>query len=159
MQVSRRRMPGFWRITLGIAATFAIAIIAGLLVLRWIFNDPKACSREEKVLTTAADGSSVVYRYEACATVGTNVLGTVSLVSPKGRRQTIISYDPAYSFPSSEPPLEPSAAWISPHSLRISIGTVAGVGEQRYDIADLHITYDIRVNLHVGEVTRPNRGP
>src|SRR5271156_272851 len=113
-------MKRVWRITLGIAATFALIVVAGLIVLRWFFYDPNACVREDKVLSTAADGSSISYRYEACTTIGTTVLATVSLVSPWGWRRTIFRYDPAFGIISfrgiaTQPPLEPSATWISPH--------------------------------------------
>jgi hypothetical protein len=48
------------------------------------------------------------------------------------------------------PPLDPSATWVSPHSLKISIGTVAAVLEQRSRISDVDISYDIGANLHPG---------
>jgi hypothetical protein len=84
------------------------------------------------------------------------MVATVDLVTSAGKRKTIFEYEPAYGVIGYrgvwvEPPLEPSATWLAPHSLKIAIGTVAAVGEQRSDVADLHISYEIGKNLEFGK--------
>lgn len=70
------------------------------------------------------------------------------------RRETVFRFLPVYGLVKWRTdkvigPAEPSAAWISPHSLRVSIGTVGAVLEQRTEIGDVHVTYDIRKDLHI----------
>jgi hypothetical protein len=66
----------------------------------------------------------------------------------------MFSFASAASFPSYNGiqvtgPLEPAAAWISPRSLKLSIGTVGAILEQRSEVDGVQVTYDIGTNLHM----------
>jgi hypothetical protein len=140
-------MKRLWRITLIAAATLAVITIA-LVAALWCWFWRNACDREEILLATATDGRTVVYKFEACTTIGTAVDTRVDLVSPSGNHKTIFRFSTAYGYAVATGPLEPSATWIPPHSLKISIGTVAAILEQRFEIEDVHVTYDIGTDLH-----------
>jgi hypothetical protein len=133
------------------AVTLAIFAATLIVILRLFFQNH--CDRFETVLATASDGKSVVYKYEACTAIGTTVDATVDLVTSK-HRKTIFRFDPAYGIVSYHDiqvtaPLDPSAAWTSPNAVKISIGTVAAVSEERTKTDDVMVTYDIGRNLHM----------
>ena len=113
-----------------------------------------ACERVNSVLAESGQGRYAVYRLEVCTNIGTIINASVDVVSSSGRRQTAFRFLPVYGLVKWRAgevsgPAEPSAAWISPHSLRISIGTVGTVLEQRTEIGDVHVTYDVRKDLHI----------
>lgn len=131
-----------------IAAMGLTVIAAAIFVVLkyWIFRN--ACDRVDTVLAKDPEGRSVVYKFEACTTIGTTVDARVDLMSRSGNHNTIFRFSPAHGYVLATEPLEPSATWVSPHSLKISIGTVAAILEQRLEIEDVHVTYDIGTNLH-----------
>jgi hypothetical protein len=141
------------RVILFSAASFVLVAGAFFVVLRWdVFRN--ACDRFDTPLAEISDGRSVVYRLEACTIIGTSVSESVDLVSPSGHHKTVFSFASAASFPSYDGipvtgPVGPSATWTAPRSLKISIGTVAAILEQRSEIDDVQVTYDIGTNLHM----------
>jgi hypothetical protein len=138
-----------WTALLSIVVTTAgtFATLKFMLVA-----DP--CERVNNVLARSGQGGAAVYNLEVCTNIGTIVNASVDLGSSSGRRQTAFRFLPVYGLVRWRTgevtgPTEPSADWISPHSLRISIGTVGTVLEQRTEVGDVHVVYDIRKDLHI----------
>jgi hypothetical protein len=132
----------------------AVVMLILLAAVFWFAMFRNACDRFDTVLAKDADGRAVVYKFEACTTIGTSVDARVDLVSASGDSTTIFRFSPADGYVSyrGNPvtgSLEPSAEWLSPHSLKISIGTVAAVLDQRSEVEGVRVTYDIGTNLHV----------
>jgi hypothetical protein len=141
------------RATLFTAASVLVVAVA-LIAFLWTLLFRNACAREEYVLARDPSGRVLNYKFEACTTIGTTVYEAVELVSPSGRRKTIFRFEPAdgmirYHGIYVTGPLQPSATWTSPHSVKISIGTVADILEQRSQIGDVSVSYDIATNLHM----------
>jgi hypothetical protein len=151
--ITRDRAPGERRmrrlLTAAVISTAALAIVATALLamMRYLFFR-NACDRFDALLASGSDGRTVVYKFEACTTIGTTIDASVDLVSHTGKRKTLFSFSPANGYVEATGPLEPSATWTSPHSLKITIGTVAAIFEQQTDVEDVHITYDLGRNLH-----------
>lgn len=138
-----------------------VVIAAGTVVTLKFTPVADACERVNSVLAESGQGRSAVYSLEVCTNIGTIVNASVDVVSSSGRRQTALRFLPVYGLVKWRAgevtgPAEPSAAWISPHSLRISIGTVATVLEQRTEIGDVDVTYDIRKDLHIDKAEYGN---
>jgi hypothetical protein len=131
-----------------------VVITAGTLTTLRFAPAGDSCERLDRVLAKSDQGRSAVYSLEICTNIGTRVNASVDVVSSSGRHQTALRFLPVYGLVKWRAgevtgPAEPSAAWISPRSLRISIGTVGTVLEQRPDMGDVQVTYDIRKDLHM----------
>jgi hypothetical protein len=113
------------------------------------------CDQWDTVLARGSHGESVVYRLEACTILGTSVDESVDWVAPSGHRMRLFSFAPADSFADARgmpfPGLVPSATWLSPDVLQISLGTVAAIVYQRAEVDGIHVVYAIGRNLHLGE--------
>ena len=136
------------RITL--IAVLTLLVFAGAFfgaLKYWLFRN--ACDRLNTVLARGPEGRTVVSKLEACTAIGTSVTVYINLVSHSGKAETVFSYEPAYGMLGVPGPLQPSASWTSPHTLKISIGTVADIIKQRTDVDDLYVTYEITKNLHM----------
>jgi hypothetical protein len=132
----------------------AAATVIGLVAALTLCSCRSPCQRSESSLATSSEDKSVVYVFEACTTIGTTTQARVVLASGPGRRNTIFRFAPAdgyvrYHGVQVKGPLQPSATWTSAHSLKISIGTVAAILEQRYEVDGVQVTYDVGNNLHV----------
>jgi hypothetical protein len=139
---------------IGIGLLSGTVIATGTLTwLRFaLVTDP--CERFSRVLARSSQGSSAVYSVEICRRIGTIINASVDVVSPSGRSETAFRFLPVYGlvrWRASEVigPAEPIANWTSPGSLRVSIGTVGTVLQQRSQVGATHVTYDIRKNLHI----------
>lgn len=143
-----RRLPKSVMMVIAALLTVGIALI---LWLRFVpFRHP--CDGVETVLSRDAQGRSVVSVFQACTTVGTSVQEWVDLVEPTGRRVHLLTFVPwggetTYRGALVKGPFEPSATWLTPSDLRLSIGTVGQVIQKRDEAAGVHITYDIRTDL------------
>ena len=125
-----------------------VVITAGTLATLRSVPAGDSCERLDRVLATSGQGTSAVYSLEVCTNIGTRVNASVDVVSSSGRHQTASRFLPVYGLVKWRAgevtgTAEPSAAWVSPRSLRISIGTVETVVEQRTEIGD------VRVDLHI----------
>jgi hypothetical protein len=141
------------RITLWIVVGIAILAVGAAATLRYVLMK-EGCAEETRLLAKDSRGRSVVYEFEACTTIGTEVSASVDLISPSGEHKSIFRFSPADGYISYrgvpvKEPLLPSATWTSPHTLTISIGTVAAILEQQSGIDDVTVTYEIGENLHV----------
>ena len=131
-----------------------VVVTAGTVATLKFTPAANSCERVNSVLAQSGQGSSAVYNLEVCTNIGTIINASVDLVSSSGRRQTAFRFLPVYGLVKWRAgevtgPAEPSAAWISPHSLRISIGTIGTVLEQRTEVGEVHVTYDMRKDLHI----------
>jgi hypothetical protein len=131
-----------------------VVITAGTLTMLRSAPAGDSCERLDSELAKSGQGTSAVYSLEVCTDIGTRVTASVDVVSSSGRQQTAFRFLPVYGLLKWRAgevtgTAEPSAAWVSPRSLRISIGTVGTVLEERPDIGDVRVTYDIRKNLHM----------
>lgn len=133
----------------------AAVLLVGALVFTALhsgfFKEP-FCNVVEPVLAKASDGKSALY-IEDCSTNG-----AVDLLWPSGHRETAFRYADADGILADRGiPLtgsrQPSAVWLSPNSLKISIGNVSAIWEQRYKVGDVVVTYDIGRNLHADKNT------
>lgn len=106
------------------------------------------CDREEKVLSEDGRGRSVVSLFQACTSFGTSLQGSVELRLASGKRTTIFAFVPnggvvgckGHSFPGSA---EPTAAWIDPDTIRISLAVADSIVEKRTEVDGFHVVYDI----------------
>jgi hypothetical protein len=140
-----------------IALLSIVVIAAGTFAMLRFSPVADSCERLDNVLAKSDQGSSAVYSLEVCTNIGTRVNASVDVVSSSGRHETAFRFLPVYGLVKWRAgeitgTAEPSAAWVSPRSLRISIGTVATVLEERPDIGDIRVTYDIRKDLHMETV-------
>jgi hypothetical protein len=131
-----------------------LVVLGGLIAFLRTQLFPEHCDREEYVLAKGSSGRTLNYKFEACTALGTNVEEAVELVFPSGHRRVIFRFEPADGIVSYKGipvagPLQPSATWTSPHSVKISIGTVADILEQQNQIDDVSVTYAIASNLHM----------
>jgi hypothetical protein len=144
-------MPRLLKITTLVVCGLIVAAVALVLSLRLIvFRHP--CDRVKAVLSQDAQGRSVVSVFQACTTIGTSSEGWVDLVLPEGRRVRLFTFVPwdgelRYRGVPVEGPFKPSATWLTPSDLRLSVGTVNQIILERHEAAGVHISYDVRTDL------------
>ena len=98
-------------------------------------------------------GRIVLATLEACTTIGTVTSERVDLVYPSGHRDRIFTFVPwggeiRVGGITAKEPYNPSATWLSPTTLRISVGTVDSVVDQRSEVGDVKISYDLGAILY-----------
>jgi hypothetical protein len=125
-------------VTLGVALVLCLRVV--------LFRH--SCDRVQTVLSQDSQGGTVISVFRACTAIGTSVEAWVDLVSPTGRRVRLLTFVPwggesSYQGSPVTGPFEPSATWVTPTDLRISVGTVDQVIEERSEASGVHITYDI----------------
>ncbi len=138
---------------IGFGLLIGVVVIAtGVLT---IFAPAKhSCEHFDSVLARSSEGSAAVYTFELCTQMGTMANASVDVVSPSGRSETAFRFLPVYGLVKWRAgdvvgSAEPSATWSSPDSLRLSIGTVGTILEERSQVGGTHVSYDIRKNLHI----------
>jgi hypothetical protein len=100
------------------------------------------------VLAEGALGRSVVSLFQACTSLGTSLQGSVELRLPSGKRTPIFAFVPnggmvgcnGHSFPGSA---EPTAIWMGPNTIRISLAVADSIVEMRTDVDGIHVVYEI----------------
>jgi hypothetical protein len=141
------------KILLMLGLSAAVLVIALVVVVRFVLF-PHPCDRFETVLSKDPQGRSVSYVYQACTTIGTVTEGWVDLAPSHGRTVHLMTFAPwggevsdKFGTPVRKP-FEPVATWTSPTELRISIGTVGKVIQQRANADGVHVSYDIGMELY-----------
>src|SRR5690349_17293201 len=76
------------RIALGMVGTIAIFAGVAVLTLRYVLLN-KGYVEESRLLAKDFRGRSVVYEFEACTTIGTQVDARVDFVEPSGEHQSL----------------------------------------------------------------------
>lgn len=143
-----RRLP---KIVTPVAAGLVIIGIVLVLCLKlFLFRHP--CDRVQTVLSRDSQGRRVVSVFEACTAVGTSVHESVDLVTPTGHRVQLFTFIPwsgetSYRGGPVTGPFKPSATWVTPSDLRLSIGTVGQVIHERSEADGVRATYDVRIDL------------
>jgi hypothetical protein len=94
-----------------------------------------ACERWETTLVRDDRGRAVVSTLESCVFAGNDQW--VDLVLPSGHHERVFDFTEG----------QPSATWVTPNVLQISIGTVDGIGAQRTEVDGVRVVYDIGANL------------
>jgi len=136
-----------------LAATASVLLVCGaLLALARVTLFRHTCDSYETVLSRA-DRRSVAYVFEACTTFGASNTAWVDIVRSTGRRIQIFTFVPwggevSHRGVTAEAPFEPTATWVTPNELRISIGTVGRVLQRRTEVDGVHVTYDIGLELY-----------
>ena len=129
-------------------------IVVGVGAFLWLkfglFGD--ACDQVETVLSRDSQARTVVDVFQACTAIGTSTEEWVDLVSSTGHRVRVFAFVPwGGGHPNPGPPVngpfQPSATWLTPNDLRLSIGTVGQVLQQRSEADGVRITYDVRTDL------------
>ena len=136
--------------TLAVAGLFIIVVALVLFLKLDLFRHP--CDRVQTVLSRDNQGRDIVSVFQACTAIGTSLQEWVDLVLPNGRRVRLFTFVPwggetSYRGEPVRGPFEPSATWVSPRDLRLSIGTVNRVIQARSQAAGVRITYDVRTDL------------
>lgn len=95
----------------------------------------------------------MAYVFEACTTIGTDTEGWVDLIPATGRRMHIFAFEPwggetSYKGVTVKGPFEPTATWVGPNELRISIGTVARVLQQQTEVDGVRVSHAIGFELY-----------
>src|SRR6185437_1446341 len=129
-----------------------IAVSVALIFALRLISSRHACDRVQTVLSRDSQGRTVVSAFQACTTIGTSTQGWVDLVLPVGRRIRLFTFVPwggeiRYRGVSVKGPFKPSVTWLTPNDLRLSIGTVDQVTQERSEAAGIHITYAVRTDL------------
>jgi len=108
-----------------------------------------ACERWETPLARDDRGHSVVSTLQDCNFIASVSDEWIDLVLPSGRHERVFEFTPWEGVidPRVKEPFEPSASWDRPGVLRISIGTVDGVSEQRTEVDGVQVVYDIGADL------------
>jgi hypothetical protein len=133
-------------------ASLAILCAVVLFVARFmLFRHP--CDRFETTLSRNVQGRSVAYVFEACTTIGTVTEGRVDLIPATGPRIRIFTFVPwggeiSYKGVAVKGPFEPTATWVGPNDLRISIGTVGQVLQRQTEVDGVRVSYDIGSELY-----------
>jgi len=136
-----------------LAATASVLLVCGaLLALARVTLFRHTCDRHETVLSRE-NRRSVASVFEACTAIVAGNEAWVDIVPPTGHRIQIFSFVPwggevSYRGVTAEGPFEPTATWVTPNELRISIGTVGRVLQRRTEADGVHVTYDIGVELY-----------
>jgi hypothetical protein len=141
-----------FRIILTIVATLAIACVVLVAFIRFVLFR-NSCDRFETVLSKDPNGRSVNYVFQACTTIGTVTEGWVDLILPTGHRVHLLTFAPwggevTHDGLAVKGPFQPSAIWVGPTNLRISIGTVGKVIRRRQEADGVHVTYDVGMELY-----------
>lgn len=127
-------------------------VFAGLVVLavgiRLRVAIHGRCDDSRKELARDARGYVVESTFSACATLSTTLDGTVELISPHGHREVIARFVPwdgrgKRGGTLLTGPFDPSAAWVSPNTLRVSLGVIGALTEKRTNVDGIDITYDV----------------
>jgi hypothetical protein len=125
-------------------------VLVGTVVMLLLTRD--SCDEVERVLSAGPAGQSILSTFRACTTVGTVVEERVYLTSRDGNREEVFSFVPwDGSGPPAMEPSEPTASWISPREVRISVGTVTQVLRQRSEVDGTKVHFavlDDRSNGH-----------
>jgi hypothetical protein len=129
------------------AVTVALISVATLgVVTEVIFG--RTCDRLQTVLATDTQGRTVVSSVEICSTSDTATVESVSVRWPSGRQEVLLRFVPNVGMTSSSgralsEPLEPSATWIAPGVLRISMQSVDRILDKREVINGIHVMYEM----------------
>jgi hypothetical protein len=134
----------------------AVIFVAGLVGLVKIFL-PWHCDRSETVLATGPGGEKLLDKFEACTWFATSLDERIDLVSLSGSTETIFEFEPNPGIAGvpgpdgtileAPGPMVPSASWTTPHSIKVSIGTVAAISRQQSRVQGYEVSYDIGMNL------------
>jgi hypothetical protein len=143
-----RRLPKI--MTLVVAGLVVIGIAFALGLRLFLFRHP--CDRVQTVLSRDGRGRTVVSVFDACTAVGTSVQESVDLLTPPGNRVRLFTFVPwggeiRHQGEAVTGPFKPSATWITPSDLRLSIGTVDRVIHERSEAEGVRITYDVGTDL------------
>ncbi len=136
-----------------VLVTGSLLIISVALIV-WLRSVPfrHPCDSVQTVLSRDSRGRSVVSVFKACTALGTSVQEWVDLVGPSGDHVHLLTFVPwggeiSYRGVPVKGPFEPSATWRTSSDLRVSIGTVEQLIDERGEVDGAHITYDIRTDL------------
>lgn len=143
-----RRLPKTMTLVVAGLSFIGIVLFPGLKLT--IFGHP--CDRVQTVLSEDSQGRTVVSVVDACTALGTSVRESVDLLTPTGGRVRLFTFVPwsgetTYQGKSMTGPFRPSATWVSPSNLQISVGTVDQVIHERSEAEGVRITYDVRTDL------------
>jgi hypothetical protein len=143
-----RRLPK--TLALVLAGVVIIGVVAVLCLRLVLFRHP--CDRVQTVLSRDGQGRTVVSVFSACTAIGTSVQESVDLLTATGHRVRLFTFVPwsgetRYRGSPVTGPFRPSATWVTPSDLRLSIGAVDRVIEERSEAEGVRITYDVRSNL------------
>ena len=133
-----------------VAGLVVIGIVLALGLRLILFRHP--CDRVQTVLSRDSQGRTVVSVFDACTALGTSVWESVDLLTPTEGRVRLFTFVPwggetSHQGKSVTGPFRPSATWITPSDLRLSIGTVDQVIHERSEADGVRITYDVRTDL------------
>ena len=137
-------------LTLVVAGLVIIGVVLVLCLRLVLFRHP--CDRVQTILSRDAQGRTVVSVFSACTAIGTSVQESVDLLTPTGRRVRLFTFVPwsgetKYRGRPVTGPFQPSATWVTPSDLRLSIGTVDQVIRERTEADGVRIIYDVRTDL------------
>ena len=133
-----------------LTVAFFIAAVPALYLTSFLFIVSRyACESWEIALAHDERDPTVVATVQDCNLMASVGSEWVDLLWPSGHRERLFEFTPWEGIADSrvKPPFEPSAHWVKPGVLRISIGTVDGIGEQRTELDGVHMVYDIAADL------------
>jgi len=143
-----RRLPK--AMALAVAGLLIVGVVVLLCLRLILFRHP--CDRVQAVLSRDSQGRTVVSVFSACTAIGTSVQESVDLLMPTRHRVRLLTFVPwsgesDYRGSPVTGPFRPSATWVTPNDLRISIGAVDRVIQERSEAEGVNITYDVRTDL------------
>lgn len=108
------------------------------------------CDHFEEVLAKNSQGRSIVSNLDACTAAfgGSDHDEAVYLVDSSVSRSLLFRYVPNPGIVVPEEMNKPvSAKWLSAEAVRISVGAVAGIKDQKLLVNGVHVTYKIGMIL------------